>query len=98
MYIAQYIIHCIYANITKSYSNKFNTTYIIYTIGSNLILATLPYPAFSSGRISTIITLLLRDIIIRGKGWIMYEMGSKLKLGDQLKNFRTIQKIGGFIT
>ena len=32
------------------------------------------------------------------KGWIMYGMDSKLKLGDQLKNFRTISKIGGFIT
>ena len=27
----------------------------------------------------------------------MYGMDSKLKLGDQPKNFRTIKKIGGFI-
>ena len=30
--------------------------------------------------------------------WIMYGMDRKFKLGDQLKNFRTIQKIWGFIT
>ena len=29
-------------------------------------------------------------IIFRAKGWIMYGIDSKLKLGKQLKNFRTI--------
>ena len=38
-------------------------------------------------------------VIFRAKGWIliMYGIDIKLKLGDQLKNFREIQEIGGFI-
>ena len=34
---------------------------------------------------------------LRAKGWIMYRMDSKFKLGDKLKNFKTIKKIVGFI-
>ena len=34
----------------------------------------------------------------QGQGMQMYGIVSKLKLGDQLKNIRTIKKIGGFIT
>jgi hypothetical protein len=30
-----------------------------------------------------------RLVTVRAKGWIMYGMDSKLKFGNQLKNFRT---------
>ena len=40
----------------------------------------------------TEITYIQRLKTPRAKGWIMYGMDSKLKSGDQLKNFRTIKK------
>ena len=36
--------------------------------------------------------------IIISQGLLLLEFNSKMKLGDQLKNFRTIKNIGGFIT
>ena len=40
----------------------------------------------------------LLSVQTKAKGWRMYGIDSKLKLGDQLENFKTILKILELIT